>query len=58
MVRIAISVEAFEAIARTLPTGSIGFEPEADERGRRYVWLEAAVVDWLGAAWPTWRTGP
>ncbi len=38
MVRIAISVEAFEAIGRTLPLGSVGYE-----RGKRYVWLE-----WIG----------
>ena len=25
MIRIAISVEAFEAIAKTLPVGSVGF---------------------------------
>ena len=36
MIRIAISVEAFEAIAWTL--GSVGYE-----RGKRYVWLE-----WIG----------
>jgi hypothetical protein len=32
MVRIAISVEAFEAIARTLPLGSVGYENEKGER--------------------------
>ena len=32
MVRIAISVEAFEAMARTLPLGSVGYDTEADER--------------------------
>ena len=30
MIRIAISVEAFEAIARTLPLGSVGYEAEAN----------------------------
>jgi hypothetical protein len=40
MVRIAISAEAFEAIARTLPLGSVGFENEANERGERLIWLE------------------
>jgi len=34
MVRIAISVEAFEAIARTLPLGSVGYEGRA-QRARR-----------------------
>ena len=49
MVRIAISVEAFEAIARTLPLGSVGYEAEADERGERTVWLEEVWVNRLGA---------
>ena len=34
MIRIAISVEAFDAIARTLPLGSVGYEAEAN-RARR-----------------------
>ncbi len=49
MIRIAISVEAFEAIARTLPVGSVGYEAEANERGERLIWLEAAKADRLGA---------
>jgi hypothetical protein len=35
MIRIAISVEAFEAIARTLPLGSVGVEPKANEQDKR-----------------------
>jgi hypothetical protein len=35
MIRIAISAEAFEAIARTLPLGSVGYENKTDERGVR-----------------------
>jgi hypothetical protein len=35
MIKIAISVAAFEAIARTLPLGSMGYEAEASERGER-----------------------
>ncbi len=31
---------AFEAIARTLPLGSVGYETEANERGERLIWLE------------------
>ena len=38
MVRIATSVEAFEAIARTLTLGSVGYENETNERGERTVW--------------------
>ena len=38
MIRIAISVEAFEAISATLPLGSMGYETEANERGEE-VWV-------------------
>jgi hypothetical protein len=34
MIRIAISTEAFEAIARTLPVGSIGFSNVVSLRAR------------------------
>jgi hypothetical protein len=44
VIRIAITIEAFEAIAATLPLGAVGYEAEANERGERYVWLAAAVV--------------
>jgi len=44
MVRIAISVEA---IARTLPLGSVGYENKVKERGERLIWLDRAVVDRL-----------
>jgi hypothetical protein len=47
MIRIAISVEAFEAIARTLPLGSVGYENKTNERGERLIWLDRAVVDRL-----------
>jgi hypothetical protein len=49
VVRIAITVVAFEAIARTLPFGSVGYENETNERGERLIWLEAAMVNRLGA---------
>jgi hypothetical protein len=49
MVRIAISVEAFEAIARTLPLGSVGYENATNERGERLIWLEATVINRLRA---------
>jgi len=35
MVRIAISVEAFEA-ARTLPLGNVGYEAAPDAKGPRW----------------------
>jgi hypothetical protein len=49
MVRIAISVEAFEAIARTLPLGSVSYENKTDEQGQRLIWLDPAVVGRLRA---------
>ena len=49
MVRIAISTEAFEAIARTLPLGSVGFETKANADGSRTVWLDPTVLDRLRA---------
>jgi hypothetical protein len=33
MIRIAISQAAFDAIARTLALGSVGYENETNERG-------------------------
>jgi hypothetical protein len=47
MIRIAISAEAFEAIARTLQLGSVSYENKANERGEKLIWLDRAVVDRL-----------
>ena len=44
MIRITTIVEAFEAIARTLPVGSVGYENEIDERGEKLIWLEPNVL--------------
>ena len=49
MIRIAISQAAFEAIARTLPLGSVAFENKIDANGDRLIWLEPSVVDRLRA---------
>jgi hypothetical protein len=49
MIKIAISQAAFDAIAATLPLGSVGYENETNERGERYVWLDHAVVARLRA---------
>jgi hypothetical protein len=40
VIRIAISQAAFEAIARTLPFGSVSFENKTNEQGQRLIWLE------------------
>jgi hypothetical protein len=45
VIRIAITVAAFEAIARTLALGSLGFENKTNERGERLIWLDQAVFE-------------
>ena len=49
MIRIAISQAAFDAIARTMPFGSVNLEAGVDDKGERYIWLPRAVVDRLRA---------
>ena len=36
-----------EAIAATLPLGSVGYEAKLNEKGEHMIWVEAAVVDRL-----------
>jgi hypothetical protein len=45
----AISQAAFEAIAKTLPLGSVCYDNKANEKGERLIWLDRAVVDRLRA---------
>ena len=49
MIRIAITEAAFEAIAATLPPGSVGYENAVNEKGERLIWLAPNVVDKLTA---------
>ena len=49
MIRIAITPAAFDAIAATLPLGSVGYEAERDARGNCLVWLDEGTVNRLGA---------
>ena len=49
MVRIAITQAAFEAIARTLPFGSVSFENKITENGERLIWLERRMLDKLNS---------
>jgi hypothetical protein len=50
MIRIAISPAAFDAIAATLPLGSVGYEPQLNAKGERLIWLKPVFVDRLAAA--------
>ena len=47
MTRIAITEAAFEALARTLPVGSVAVEPAVDLGDLRYIWIEARWLDRL-----------
>ena len=47
MIRIAISQAAFDAIAKTLPLGSVGYENKVNEKGERLIWLDPSMVDRL-----------
>jgi hypothetical protein len=49
MIRIAITQAAFDAIAVTLPLGSVSYENAVNERGERYVWLPPNAVNRLKA---------
>jgi hypothetical protein len=48
MVRISISAAAYEAVAATLPFGSVGVERDPDTKGERHIWLTLVS----GEAWP------
>jgi hypothetical protein len=43
MVRIVINAE-FEAIARTLPLGSVGYERERTVDGKVFLWLDPGAA--------------
>jgi hypothetical protein len=48
VISISVSVAAFEAVAATLPLGSVGFEREATG-GDYLIWLEPHVLNRLRA---------
>jgi hypothetical protein len=44
---LAISEAAFDAIAATMPLGSVGYEAEVVANGEQLIWLARNVVDRL-----------
>jgi hypothetical protein len=40
---------AYDAIADTLPLGSVGVEPEINDKGERLVWVDFGVANKLSA---------
>ena len=49
MIRIAITPAAFDAIAATLPLGSVTFEQQLGANGERFIWLEGRILNKLAA---------
>jgi hypothetical protein len=49
MIRIAITAEAYEAIARTLALGTVACEPQPNENGERVIWIEERWLDKLNS---------
>ncbi|MGC2786157.1 MAG: hypothetical protein WA397_20460 [Roseiarcus sp.] len=45
MIRIAITAEAFEAIAATLPSGNVLYERERTPHGGYFVWLDESAAN-------------
>lgn len=49
MIRISISPAAYDTIADTLRLGSVGVEPEINDKGERLVWVDVGVANKLSA---------
>ena len=49
VIRISVSVAAFEALTATLPLGTVGYESEPCPKGERWIWLEEAWANKLAA---------
>jgi hypothetical protein len=49
VIRIAITQAAFDAIAKTLPFGSVAFEGQPNETSERIIFLDDRMTDRLGA---------
>ena len=53
VISINISAEAFEAISRTMPFGSVSYEAAPDANGQVKIWLEPHILAKLRAIrWP------
>ena len=49
MIRIAITAAAYEAIAATLPLGSVGYEAKRSDQGEYLIWLHKRALSRLDA---------
>jgi hypothetical protein len=48
MIRIAITADAFDAIAAALASGGVLYEGERTAHGGYFIWLDESVVNNLG----------
>jgi hypothetical protein len=49
MIRIASTPAAFDALAATLPLGSVGYEPERTATDGYFIWVERSWLNKLEA---------
>jgi hypothetical protein len=49
MICIAITAAAHEAIAATLPRGSVGYEKQPSPNGQNFIWFERLALNHLDA---------
>lgn len=49
MIRLLITPAAFDAVADTLPLGSVGYERQPDAKGEVAIWVDVSVANRLGA---------
>jgi hypothetical protein len=49
VIKLAISQAAFDAIANTLPLGTVAFEGQPNEKGERVIFLDDREADKLAA---------
>jgi hypothetical protein len=47
MIRIAITAEAYETIAKMLPVGTVAYEAKITASGERSIWVERSALDRL-----------
>ena len=47
MIRIAVTAEAFDAVAATLPLGTVAYGAEIAASGERSIWVERSALDRL-----------
>jgi hypothetical protein len=58
MVTISITLEAYEAVAATLPEGDVAQVPQIDERGGVRFLVDRKTLDWLTAPRPRHSCAP